>query len=318
MLGLCFRVYVRRSQGAGTDPAKDSMHRACRRGQGLPSDLPKDSLCLHLVVIDCKFVVRKVFGMTLPKTACPGHAIELDALKCPILSVLRKGTDFLQTQWVMCMALPHMWNKKKGALIKPWPPREVFQNHLCVAQFHLPKVTEIRLHASHRTQECSASFQACVSLCFRRVVTQRGRSPSLIFCLEISTCVACSRCNQVLCFPSLFSLAPPTPPPQGKRGVLRSAVMHVQLLDLQPVLLRSAVSHIQLLDLQPVLLRSAVSHVQLLDLQPVLLRSAVSHVQLWIFSLWCYHHVFFLSSFARSSHLDPKGYVTNADSAAWR
>ena len=75
MLGLCFRVYVRRSQGAGTDPAKDSMPRACRRGQGLPSDLPKDSLCLHLVVIDCKFVVRKVFGMTLPKTACPRHAI---------------------------------------------------------------------------------------------------------------------------------------------------------------------------------------------------------------------------------------------------
>ena len=75
MLGLCFRVYVRRSQGAGTDPAKDSMPRACRRGQGLPSDLPKDSLCLHLVVIDCKFVVRKVFGMTLPKTACPGQAI---------------------------------------------------------------------------------------------------------------------------------------------------------------------------------------------------------------------------------------------------
>ena len=75
MLGLCFRVYVRRSQGAETDPAKDSMPRACRRGQGLPSDLPKDSLCLHLVVIDCKFVVRKVFGMTLPKTACPGHAL---------------------------------------------------------------------------------------------------------------------------------------------------------------------------------------------------------------------------------------------------
>ena len=69
-----------------------------RRGQGLPSDLPKDSLCLHLVVIDCKFVVRKVFGMTLPKTACPGHAIELDALKYPILSALRKGIDFLQTQ----------------------------------------------------------------------------------------------------------------------------------------------------------------------------------------------------------------------------
>ena len=75
MMGLCFRVYVRRSQAAGTDPAKDNMPRACRRGQGLPSDLPKDSLCLHLVVIDCKFVVRKVFGMTLPKTACSGHAI---------------------------------------------------------------------------------------------------------------------------------------------------------------------------------------------------------------------------------------------------
>ena len=32
----------------------------------------------------------------------------------------------------------------------------------------------------------------------------------------------------------------------------------------------------------------------------------MSHVQLWIFSLWCYHHVFFRSSFARTSHLDPK------------
>ena len=75
MLGFCFRVNIRRSQKAGTDPAKDSMPRACRRGQGLPSDLPKDSLCLHLVVIDCMFVVRKVFGMTLPKTACQGHAV---------------------------------------------------------------------------------------------------------------------------------------------------------------------------------------------------------------------------------------------------
>ena len=53
MLGFCFRVYVRRSQGAGTDPAKDSMPRACRPGQGLPSDLPKDSLCLHLVETLC-------------------------------------------------------------------------------------------------------------------------------------------------------------------------------------------------------------------------------------------------------------------------
>ena len=75
MLGFCFRVNVCRSQGAGTDPAKDSMPRACRPGQGLPSDLLKDSLCLHLVVIDCVFVVRKVFGMALPKTACPGRAV---------------------------------------------------------------------------------------------------------------------------------------------------------------------------------------------------------------------------------------------------
>ena len=74
MLGLCFRVNVRRSQGAGTDLAKDSMPRACRPGQGLPSDLLKDSLCL-LVVIDCMFVVRKVFGMALPKTACPERAV---------------------------------------------------------------------------------------------------------------------------------------------------------------------------------------------------------------------------------------------------
>ena len=79
MTGLCFRVYVRRSQGAGTDPAKDIMPRACRRGQGLPSDLPKDSLCLHLVVIDCKFVVRKVFGMTLGelemRPSCRGDSL---------------------------------------------------------------------------------------------------------------------------------------------------------------------------------------------------------------------------------------------------
>ena len=74
----------------------------------------------------------------------------------------------------------------------------------------------------------------------------------------------------------------------------------------------------------------AVSHVQLLDLQPVLLRSAMSHVQLWIFSLWCYHHVFFLSSSPvrvisiLKGHGEPfvrhilSQYVPNADSAAWR
>ena len=41
MLGLCFCVYVRCSQGPRADPAKDIMPRACRRGQGLPSNLPK-------------------------------------------------------------------------------------------------------------------------------------------------------------------------------------------------------------------------------------------------------------------------------------
>ena len=92
MLGFCVRVYDHRSQGAGTDPAKDSMPRACRRGQGLPSDLPKDSLCLHLVVIDFLLVVRNVFGRTLPCRR------ELDALKYLILAVLRKGSDFLQSQ----------------------------------------------------------------------------------------------------------------------------------------------------------------------------------------------------------------------------
>ena len=61
---------------------------ACRPGQGLPSDLLKDSLCLHLVVIDCVF--RRSQGLwdgpaqdSMPR-AC--HR-ELDALKYPILSV---------------------------------------------------------------------------------------------------------------------------------------------------------------------------------------------------------------------------------------
>ena len=94
MLGLCFCVYVRCSQGPRTDPAKDIMPRACRHGQGLPSNLPKDSLCLHLLVIDCMFVVCKVFGMTLPKTACPGMP---SWVRCSEIPNLRKGTDFLQT-----------------------------------------------------------------------------------------------------------------------------------------------------------------------------------------------------------------------------
>ena len=100
MLGFCFCVYVCRSQGAGTDPAKDSMPRACRCGQGLPSDLTNDSLCLHLV----EGLWDDPAQDSMPR-AC---RCELDALKYPIFSVLRKGTDFLQTQWGICMALPHM------------------------------------------------------------------------------------------------------------------------------------------------------------------------------------------------------------------
>ena len=90
MLGFCFCVYVCRSQGAGTDPAKDSMPRACRCEQGLPSDLTNDSLCLHLV----EGLWDDPAQDSMPR-AC---RCELDALKYPIFSVLRKETDFLQPQ----------------------------------------------------------------------------------------------------------------------------------------------------------------------------------------------------------------------------
>ena len=53
--------------GLHCDLTKDSMPRACRRGQGLPSNLPKHSLCLHLVVIDCMFVVRKASPEASPR-----------------------------------------------------------------------------------------------------------------------------------------------------------------------------------------------------------------------------------------------------------
>ena len=46
MLGFWFHVYVRRSQGDGTDPAKESMPRACRRGQGLPLQISEWCVCL--------------------------------------------------------------------------------------------------------------------------------------------------------------------------------------------------------------------------------------------------------------------------------
>ena len=60
----------------------------------------------------------------------------------------------------------------------------------------IPKLPKISLLAPPVKEEYSAT-QICVGLCFRRVVTQRGRLPSLIFCLEISTC---SRCKKGLVF----------------------------------------------------------------------------------------------------------------------
>ena len=67
MLGFCFRVYVRRSQGAGTDPAKDSMPRACRR-----SGLPNDRLCLHwLLLIVCSSLARSL-GRPCPRQHAQG------------------------------------------------------------------------------------------------------------------------------------------------------------------------------------------------------------------------------------------------------
>ena len=61
----------------------------------------------------------------------------------------------------------------------------------------IPKVPKLSLLGSHCTEECSASFQLSVHLCLRRLLGQRGRSPSLILSVEIS---ACSGCNKVSCF----------------------------------------------------------------------------------------------------------------------
>ena len=61
----------------------------------------------------------------------------------------------------------------------------------------IPKVPKLSLLGSHCTEECSASFQLALHLCLRRLLGQRGRSPSLILSVEIS---ACSGCNKVSCF----------------------------------------------------------------------------------------------------------------------
>ena len=52
----------------------------------------------------------------------------------------------------------------------------------------IPKVPKISLLDSHCTEECSASFQLALHLCLRRLLGQRGRSPSLILSVEISAC----------------------------------------------------------------------------------------------------------------------------------
>ena len=90
-----------------------------------------------------------------------------------------KSQDFVQTGWEdqdACL---------KMSVSKPFPP--------CI-----PKLPKNSLLALHVKEEYSASFQLSVGLCFRRLLTQRGRSPSLIFCLEISTC---SRCKKGFMFP---------------------------------------------------------------------------------------------------------------------
>ena len=55
----------------------------------------------------------------------------------------------------------------------------------------IPKIPKLSMLASHGKEECSASFQLCVGLCFRQLLSQRGRSPSLIFSLEIAACAGC-------------------------------------------------------------------------------------------------------------------------------
>ena len=57
----------------------------------------------------------------------------------------------------------------------------------------IPKVPKISLLDSHCTEECSASFQLALHLCLRRLLGQRGRSPSLILSVEISACSGCKK-----------------------------------------------------------------------------------------------------------------------------
>ena len=97
-----------------------------------------------------------------------------------------------------------IWKSQLGGLPKPgfcsnWAGgqktlagKSVFQNHLCVAPFHIPFWRFQNLVCLTYI----ASFQHCVGLCFRRLLTQHGRLASLIFFLETSACFGCN----VSCF----------------------------------------------------------------------------------------------------------------------
>ena len=92
--------------------------------------------------------------------------------------------------------------------IFPW--KQVSWNHPSVAHLHFStshsqgSKTLQDLVCSHGTrslgsQEQSGNFQLCLGSCFKQLLTQRGRSPNLIFGLEISAwfCVLHSFLSQL-------------------------------------------------------------------------------------------------------------------------
>ena len=90
-----------------------------------------------------------------------------------------QSQDFVQTGWEdqdACLKI----GVSKPSLRFPFPPS-------------IPKIPKLSLLDSHCTEECSASFQLCVGLCFMWLLTQRGRLPSLIFSVEISACSGCRK-----------------------------------------------------------------------------------------------------------------------------
>ena len=82
MLGLCFRVYVRCSQGPGTDPAKDSMPRACRVRKVCLVTSPKTVfVCIWLLLIVCLSFARSL-GWPCPRQHAQGMP---SWVRCPNL-----------------------------------------------------------------------------------------------------------------------------------------------------------------------------------------------------------------------------------------